>query len=44
MQRGEDDLYSCLQVDELLYCKGLLKIDKIEMLRGSHVFILSIFI
>ena len=39
-----DDLYSSLQVDELLYFKGLLKIEEIEMLREGHVFILSIFI
>ena len=39
-----DDLYSSLQVDELLYFKGLLKIEEMEMLRKSHVFILSIFL
>ena len=39
-----DDLYSSLQVNELLYFKGLLKSEEIEMLREGHVFILSIFI
>ena len=38
------DLYSSLQVDELLYLKGLLKFEEIEMMREGHVFILSIFI
>ena len=38
-----EDLYSSLQVDELIYFKGLLKIEEIEMLREGQVFI-SIFI